>query len=238
MPVSKKPRKKGQRARDLAVRKKFVRGKFKDADDARRTIASLERQKTRQRRRCEQLGWLLGFQEKDSLLEAFTLSFFALERWPTTTDYSDFNQISSTLMLGALCHKCLGVVEQDLLEDIQHAAFMTVVCARLRNHRKPIPPANLEPVKHGLIVAQELMEYAYEHERQALINVLKHNTHETLDETPGLREAHERFILGRHYETVRGWELEDDSLEKAMKSGVRPEPEERNDYLEQRGGER
>lgn len=30
----------------------------------------------------------------------------------------------------------------------------------------------------------------------------------------------------------------DDSLEKAMKSGVLPEPEERNDYLEQRGGER
>lgn len=214
MPVSKKPRKKGQRARDLAVRKKFVQGKFKDADDARRTIASLEHQKTRQRRRCEQLGWLLGFQEKDSLLEAFTLSFFAL------------------------CHKCLGVAEQDLLEDIQHAAFMTVVCARLRNHGKEIPPANLEPVKHGLIVAQELMEYAYEHERQALINVLKHNTHETLDETPGLREAHERFILGRHCETVRGWELEDDSLEKAMKSGVLPEPEERYDYLEQRGGER
>jgi len=100
------------------------------------------------------------------LLEAFTLSFFALERWPTTTDYSDFNQICSTLMLGALCHKCLGVAEQDLLEDIQHAAFMTVVCARLRNHRKPIPPANLEPVKHGLIVAQELMEYAYEQVRQ------------------------------------------------------------------------
>ena len=112
MPVSKKPRKKGQRARDLAVRKKFVRGKFKDADDARRTIASLERQKTRQRRRCEQLGWLLGFQEKDSLLEAFTLSFFALERWPTTTDYSDFNQISSTLMLGALCHN-LKVVQNS-----------------------------------------------------------------------------------------------------------------------------
>ena len=146
------------------------------------------------------------------MLEAFTLSFFALERWPTTTDYSDFNQISSTLMLGALCHKCLGVAEQDLLEDIQHAAFMTVVCARLRNHGKEIPPANLEPVKHGLIVAQELMEYAYEHERQALINVLKHNTHETLDETPGLREAHERFILGKHYEQVRQWELEDDAF--------------------------
>lgn len=146
------------------------------------------------------------------MLEAFTLSFFALERWPTTNDYADFNQISSTLMLGALCHKCLGVQEHDLMDDIQHAAFMTVVCARLRNHGKEIPPANLEPVKHGLIVAQQLMEYAYEHERQALINVLKHNTHDNLDRTPGLREAHERFILGRHYETVRGWELEDDEF--------------------------
>lgn len=220
MPKSKKPRKKGQRALDLAVRKKILRGKFKDADDVRRTIACLERQKTRQRRRCEQLGWLLGFQEKDSLLEAFTLSFYALERWPTTTDYADFNQVSSTLMLGALCHKCLGVAEQDLLDDIQHAAFMAVVCARLRNRGQTIPAANLEPVKHGLIVAQELMEYAYEHERQALINVLKHNTHENLAETQGLSEAHERFILGSHYEQVRKWELEDEFLEKAMKRGV------------------
>lgn len=152
----------------------------------------------------------------------FTLSFFALERWPTTNDYADFNQISSTLILGALCHKCLGVQEQDLMDDIQHAAFMTVVCARLRNHGKEILPANLEPVKHGLIVAQELMEYAYEHERQALINVLKHNTHETLAETPGL----ERVILGKHYEQVRQWEIEDDSLETAMKTGELPEPEE------------
>lgn len=202
------------------MRRKFVRGQFKDADDARRTIASLENQRTRQRRRCEQLGWLLGFQEKDSLLEAFTLSFFALERWPTTNDYADFNQISSTLMLGALCHKCLGVQEQDLMDDIQHAAFMTVVCARLRNHGQTIPAANLEPVKHGLIVAQELMEYAYEHERQALINVLKHNTHGNIRETPGLLEAHERFILGKHYEQVRQWELEDNAfLGELQKTG-------------------
>lgn len=226
MPVSKKPRKKGQRAKDLAMRKKFVRGQFKDADDARRIIKSLETQRTRQRRRCEQLGWLLGFQEKDSLLEAFTLSFYALERWPTTNDYADFNQISSSLMLGALCHKCLGVQEQDLMDDIQHAAFMTVTCARLRNHGKEIPPANLEPVKHGLIVAQQLMEYAYEHERQALINVLKHNTHEHLAETPGLREAHERFILGRYYEQVRQWELEDDAfLGELQATGKFPQKE-------------
>ena len=50
MPKSQKPRKKGQRARDLAMRRKFVRGKFKDADDARRTIASLDEMKLEARR--------------------------------------------------------------------------------------------------------------------------------------------------------------------------------------------
>ena len=50
LPKSQKPRKKGQRARDLAMRRKFVRGKFKDADDARRTIASLDEMKLEARR--------------------------------------------------------------------------------------------------------------------------------------------------------------------------------------------
>lgn len=99
----------------------------------------------------------------------------------------------------------------DLMFSIQENESGKEI-ARLRGHGKEIPPANLEPVKHGLIVAQQLMEYAYEHERQALINVLKHNTHENIAENPGLREAHDRFILGKHYEQVRQWELEDDAF--------------------------
>lgn len=77
---------------------------------------------------------------------------------------------------------------------------------------------------HALGTGLFLSDHTYEHERQALINVLKHNTHETLAETPGLREAHERFILGRHYETVRGWELEDDEfLRDLNETGKFPE---------------
>ena len=68
-----KTRKKGQQVRDLTVRKKFVRGQFKGEDDARRTIASLEDQRSRRRRQCEHLGGILAFQKKDSLLKAFTL---------------------------------------------------------------------------------------------------------------------------------------------------------------------
>lgn len=224
MPVSKKPRKKGKRGRDIDARKKLLRGDFKSLDEAKKTIDIVETNRLRRRRQCEQLGWMLSFTDKGSLLDAFTLSFYSIERWATTTDFDDFNQVSSSLMLGALCHKAMGVQEQDLLEDIQHAAYMAVVCARLRNHKKPIPAANLEPVKHGLIVAQELMEYAYENDRQALINVLKHNTRYNVNGTPGLLEAHERFILGKHYEQVRAWELEDgELLDGIQKAGEIPQ---------------
>ena len=52
------------------------------------------------------------------------------------------------------------------------------------------------------------------------INVLKHNTHGNIRETPGLLEAHERFILGKHYEQVRQWELEDNAfLGELQKTG-------------------
>ena len=108
----------------------------------------------------------------------------------------------------------------DPYQIIDHIPKDFEMKVRQRNRGRPLP----KPVKHGLIVAQQLMEYAYEHERQALINVLKHNTHDNLDRTPGLREAHERFILGRHYETVRGWELEDDEfLRDLNETGKFPE---------------
>lgn len=228
MPVSKKPRKKGRRGHKIDARKKLINGKFRDLDDARKTIKDVESSRKRRRQQCAQLGYMLCFTEKEALIDAFTMSLFAVDRLPTTPDYEDFNHISSSLMLGALCHKAMGVQEQDLLEDIQHACYMMVVCARLRNHRKTIPAANLEPIRHGIIVSQELMEYAYENERQALINVLKHNSHENLDSTPGLKEAHERFILGKHYEQVQRWEIEDDGiLSEVQKTGRFPEVGER-----------
>ena len=123
MPVSKKPRKKGQRARDLAVRKKFVRGKFKDADDARRTIASLERQKTRQRRRCEQLGWLLGFQEKDSLLSLIHICY-AQKQQDSTGAIVDGSRLLSRTQDASLLQSnqrfCVGDHAQTRVRHCQH----------------------------------------------------------------------------------------------------------------------
>ena len=216
MPVSKKPRKKGTRNREMKACKKICRGTFKSKEDAKKTFEFVEDSHRKMRRKCEQISWMLSFVDKQTLLQAFTHALISLDRWSTTDDYSDFNRVSSSLMLGALLHKSMGVQEQDLLHDIQHAAYMTVLCARLRNHRKEVPPSNLEPVKHGLIISQELMEYAFDNERQALINVLKHNSKDNLRVNQGLEEQHERFILGRHYDTVRAWELEDGELLKRL----------------------
>ena len=238
MPKSKKPRKKGTHSREVRARQKWVLGKFKDTEDALRTYRTLERARLSRRKGCAQLNFLYCLSDFGNLLDAFAKAQYALTRWPTTRDYEDFNVVTSSLMLGALCHKRLDIVEQDLLRDIQHSAFMAVTCVRLRNQRKRIPEANIEAVRNGLNIAKQLMEFARDNDRQALIDVLKHNDIDNLAQTRGLQEAHERMILGDHFDTVRRWGLEDDSLEKAMKSGVLPEPEERYDYLEQRGGER
>ena len=212
MPKSKKPRKKGmsKAGRAAHLMKRIARGQFDSPEQMDRLITQYERQQKEDRRKCEQLGWMLTFTDKQPLLEAFAHSFYSIDRWPTTTDYDDFNRVSSSLMLGALLHKAMGVQEEDLFKDIQHAAFMTVVCARLRNHKKAVPPSNLEPIKHGLIISQELMEYAYENDRQVLIDVLKHNSRDNVNNTPGLLEKHERFLLGDRYELVAKWEDEDE----------------------------
>lgn len=226
MPKSKKPRKKGAYTREVRARQKWVQGKFKDTEDALRTYRTIERARLSRRKGCAQLHFLYSLSDFGNLLDAFTKAQYALSRWPTTRDYEDFNVVSSSLMLGALCHKRLDIVEQDLLRDIQHSAFMAVTCVRLRNQRKRIPEANIEVVRNDLTVAQQLIEFARDNDRQALIDVLKHNDIDNIAQTRGLQEAHERMILGDHYDTVRRWELEDDSLETAMKTGELPEPEE------------
>lgn len=210
MPKSKKPRKPGKHGRENIARKKWESGKFKSVEDARLTWRTLEAARKKRRPGLAQMHFLLSLADKEELIESFTQAFFALARWPTTYSYEDFNRVSSCLTLGILCHKRMGVVETDLLADMQQAAFMSVVCVRLRNFGKPVPPQNLEAVRVGLTTAQQLMEYAHEHDRQAFIDVLKHNDREHVEDTPGLLEAHERLILGRNYEIVQRWEKEDE----------------------------
>lgn len=214
MPKSKKPRKKGNYGREQAARRKWEAGNFKSVEDARATFRIVDEARRRRRGGCAQIGFMLNLANKERLIEDFTSAFFALDRWPTTRSFDDFNCVSSNLMLGLLCHKCLGVEEKSYVKEIQHAAFIAVVCVRLRNRREPIPQANLDIVRHGLVLAQELLEYTYEHHRAELIHVLRHNDAVNVYHTKGLTEAHERFILGDRYNTVKQWELVDDNLQR------------------------
>lgn len=223
MPKSKKPRKKGAHGREQIARRKWEAGNFKSVEDARSTFRIIDEARRRRRGGRAQIGFMLNLANKERLIEDFTSAFFALERWPTTTSYDDFNRVSSSLMLGLLCHKCLGVEEKSYVKEIQHAAFIAVVCVRLRNRRELIPQANLDIVRHGLVLAQELLEYTYEHHRTELIHVLRHNDKANVYHTAGLTEAHERFILGDRYETVKQWELEDDNLQDTYN----PDPNQR-----------
>lgn len=211
MPTSKKPRKKGRHGREADALRKWRREKFASVEDARASLRVLEESRLKRRPGVAQIHFMLQLADKEELLESFTKAYFCLEKWPTTDRFEDFDRVSSSLMLGILCHKRMGVLEHDLLSDMQHAAFMCVVCVRLRNFGKPVPPQNLEAVRRGLTVSQELMEYAYEHDRQAFIDVLKHNDADHVGRTPGLLDQHERLILGQNYDRVQEWEKEDEA---------------------------
>ena len=71
MPVSKKPRKKGTRCREMKACKKICRGTFKSKEDAKKTFEFVEDSHRKMRRKCEQISWMLSFVDKQSLLQAW-----------------------------------------------------------------------------------------------------------------------------------------------------------------------
>ena len=111
MPKSKKPRKKGNYGREQAARRKKKANNFKSVEDARATFRIVDEARRRRRGGCAQIGFMLNLANKERLIEDFTSAFFALDRWPTTRSFDDFICVCSNLMLGLLCHKCLGVEE-------------------------------------------------------------------------------------------------------------------------------
>lgn len=207
MPVSKKPRKKGNRYHVRSALTRLKEGKFKSKEEMQKLMKVLHDDDVRLRNGVDNLEWMLSLQDKDALFAPFVRAFLAIDRWPETGDFDDFNVVTSSLMLGALCHRALGVQETEMLTEIQDATFRCVTCVRLRQKQSPIPKENLSLVKEGLTTAQRLIEFANDNNRNTLIHVLKQNTLRFLDDHPEEVEKHERLVLGRHYETVRSWEL-------------------------------
>ena len=78
---------------------------------------------------------------------------------------------------------------------------------RIRGLNQELPEANLNVISIGLTAAQDLIEYAFKEDPQALKEVLLKNDPLYTRAHPEENEARERFILGDKYELVRSWKL-------------------------------
>lgn len=209
MPVSKKPRKKGKRGAIIAASRRFARNKFSSVEQANRDYRLLKKDAQRCAMANEPLKWMIALTEFDNVQKGFLRSLAALDRWQTSTDPDDFNMVISSLMIEILIFRNAKIAERDVLRDMQSAAFMCVQSVRLRNYGKQIPDANVDAVRNGLVVAQSVMEVAYEEDRQAFIDALVENSKEYIAEHPGIADEHYRLALGSNYQRVCEWEKED-----------------------------
>lgn len=213
MPTSKKPRKKGKRSRVFDIVRRFKKNNYESVEQFRRDrkyLQELERDTIVAR---DQLDWMIALTDFENVRKGFLRSLSALDRWSITEDADDFNVVTSSLMLGILIWHKARIAEVDVLRDMQHAAFMCVVCARLRSKGHEIPAANIESVRDGLTVAQLVMEAAYKEDRQSFIDALKENAPEFLRKHPELVDVHYRMALGRNYDTVQEWDRKDPLLQ-------------------------
>ena len=222
MPVSKNKRKDGRRKSSARVRiirkacRDVMANRFVDRADFERKMKLFQEEKRHLSRGTANLAMMLNLNEGDYLTESFIKARYALARWNETTDYADFNDVSQALMIGAKCHKAIRVEESSFLEEIQAAAFQSIVCIRLRLRQERIPDANIQVVRLGLDSADQIVEFTAEKYRETLLRVFRENTVEYVNEHPEENEQNHRFILGRHYEQVLEWERAD------VKNGALP----------------
>lgn len=213
MPTSKKPRKKGRHGQIVAASRKLLAKKFKDKDDAVRTIKLLDEASARDTLARRKYEWMSAMLDKEDLIEGFTRAHTSLNRLPTTKDRKDFNIVSSSLMLGAMCHMRLGVEEQSWMTDIRRATFGIVSALRIFKSGQAVPEANLPLIREGLNAAQDLIEFAFDNDPQALKEVLIKNDPVYTDMHPEETEARERFILGDRYDQVASWGWDEEKTE-------------------------
>lgn len=220
MPGNKKPNRKKGRGKSSHVRdiiRRMATKKYRDAKEFRRDVEYLQKLDRDTFLSRFQLNSMIALTDWDNVQMGFLRSLSALNRWPTTTDAEDFNVVTSSLMLGVLIFHIAKVAEAEILQELQHAAFMCVVCCRLRNKDETVPEANIQVVREGLTLAQNLMEAAYNEDRQAFIEALKENDVEYLAAHPEAVERHMEMALGRNYERVVQWDKEDALISEFQK---------------------
>lgn len=208
MPTSKKPRKKGRHGminRKLAKAKKMM----SLPDEQLESLADdLEKEAWRRTLARRNYEWMSVMLDHEDLIEGFTRAQHSLDKFRETDEIFDYNIVCSSLMLGAMVHRRLGVEEKTWLEDIRRGAFETVYAYKLRGEHQQIPDGNLRLIGIGLDAAQDLIDYAFTHDPQALKEVLIKNDPLYTRLHPEEFDDRERFIMGDRYELVKSWKLE------------------------------
>ena len=207
MPKSKKPRKKGRHGRLNDKIRQASKMQRMETKDIERLTDDLEKEAARRTMALRRYEWMSVLLDHEELIEGFTRAHNSLKRLPESTEVFDFNIVCSSLMLGAMVHMRLGVEEQSWLTDIRRAAFGVVNAYRIRALNQELPEANLNMISIGLTAAQDLIEYAFKEDPQALREVLLKNDPLYTRAHPEENDARERFILGDKYELVQSWKL-------------------------------
>ena len=207
MPTSKKPRKKGRHGRLNDKIRQAAKMRYMETSQIEKLADDLEKEAARRTMALRRYEWMSVLLDHESLIEGFTRAQCSLQRIPKTFEIFDFNIICSSLMLGAMVHMRLGIEEQSWLADIRRAAYGTIMAYRLRGMNQEVPEANLTMIRIGLTAAQDLIEYAFKEDPQALKEVLLKNDPLYTRAHPEENEARERFILGDRYDQVKSWQL-------------------------------
>lgn len=219
MPKSKNKRKNGkssskyttEKRRLRELRRRWQSGQQVDLEQTRKDAKIIADWKAKVDKPLG-MDWLIALKVNGGMTEAAIKGLVALDRWPTTMDRKDFDIPASALMMGFMALHCMEIENHAEVETaIREAAFMTFLCARLRCKGRPLPEANLQCVRTGLIAAQDCMQMLVETDMSAMMKILKTNSKENCLAHPDEHDARVRMLLGPRYaEQVFGWEAADD----------------------------
>lgn len=218
MPKSKNKRKNGkisnkftaERRRLRDVQKRIVSGKEFGIDQIRKDAKVIAAWHARKEKVLD-IDWRLTLKVNGGLTEAAIKGLVALERWPTTMDRKDFDIVASALMMGFMALHSMEIENHDEVElAIREGAFMTFLCARLRCKGSPLPTANLQAVRLGLMAAQDCLQMICDTDMTAMRKILETNSKANCRAHPEEHDARVRQLLGPRYaEQVFSWEAAD-----------------------------
>ncbi len=208
MPKSKKPRKKGKFGRKAKATAFFIKNSH-NLEAVCDRIEKAEKDFESFTKGADKIRFLSGFSE-EKLRTAQISDFFALEKFKTTMNIDDITKVSETLAIAVLLTDLLDLEpsnHKELNDVLQFGCFSCVTVLRLRVYGSgSIPDANLTPIHDAINAAQELITYAFEHNRDLLYKARRANKEACEGEVAIRRDQR---VLGKYWATVREWAEKD-----------------------------